>query len=61
MICCFVCLTYSKYIEIKLVLLLLCGIVALAVGALSLGAEIIEPKLLQYLDRLQEIADLAQT
>lgn len=42
-------------------MLLLCGIVGLAVGALSLSAEIIEPKVPQYLDRLQEIANLVQT
>ena len=41
-------------------LLLLCGIVGLVVGALSLSAEIIEPKVPQYLDRLQEIANIAQ-
>ena len=49
-----------RWLSLILVLLLLCGIVGLAVGALSLSAEIIEPKVPQYLDRLQEIAKIAQ-
>ena len=49
-----------RWLSLILVLLLLCGIVGLAVGALSLSAEIIEPKVPQYLDRLQEIATVAQ-
>ena len=49
-----------RWLSLILVLLLLCGIVGLVVGALSLGAEIIEPKVPQYLDRLEEIANIAQ-
>ena len=49
-----------RWLSLILVLLLLCGIVGLAVGALSLSGEIIEPKVPQYLDRLQEIATVAQ-
>ena len=49
-----------RWLSLILVLLLLCAIVSLAVGALSLSAEIIEPKVPQYLERLQEIADIAQ-
>ena len=50
-----------RWLSLILVLLLLCGIVGLAVGALSLSAEIIEPKIPQYLDRLKEIADMARS
>ena len=50
-----------RWLSLILVLLLLCGIVGLAVGALSLSAEIIEPKVPQYLDRLQEMVDMAQS
>ena len=49
-----------RWLSLILVLLLLCGIVGLVVGALSLSAEIIEPKVPQYLDRLEEIAKIAQ-
>ena len=49
-----------RWLSIILVLLLLCGIVGLVIGALFLSAEIIEPKVPQYLDRLQEIANMAQ-
>lgn len=49
-----------RWLSLVLVLLLLCGIAGLAVGALSLSGEIIEPKVPQYLDRLQEIATVAQ-
>lgn len=49
-----------RWLSLILVLLLLCGIAGLAVGALSLSGEIIEPKVPQYLDRLQEIATAAQ-
>ena len=45
-----------RWLSLILVLLLLCAIAGLAVGALSLGGEIIEPKLPEYLDRLQEMA-----
>lgn len=43
-----------------LVLLLLAGVVGLMIAALSLSAELIEPQLPQYLDRLQEFANTAQ-
>ena len=49
-----------RWLSLILVLLLLCAIVGLAIGALSLSGEIIEPKLPQYLDRLKEIANMAQ-
>ena len=51
---------FPRWLSLILVLLLLCAIVGLAVGALSLSAEIIEPKVPQYLDRLQEIATVVQ-
>ena len=50
-----------RWLSLILVLLLLCGIVGLAVGVLSLSEEIIEPKVPQYLDRLNEVADMAQS
>jgi len=50
-----------RWLSLILVLLLLCGVVGIAVGALSLAEEIIEPKLPQYLDRLQEIADTVRS
>ena len=49
-----------RWLSLILVLLLLCGIVGLVVGALSLSAEIIEPKVPEYLDRLQEMAIIAR-
>ncbi len=49
-----------RWLSLILVLLLLCGVVGIAVGALSLSEEIIEPKLPQYLDRLQQIATTAR-
>lgn len=49
-----------RWFSLILVLLLLGGVVGIAVMALSLSEEIIEPKLPQYLDRLQEIADVVQ-
>ena len=49
-----------RWLSLILVLLLLCGVVGVAVGALSLSGEIIEPKVTQYLDRLQEIATTAR-
>lgn len=49
-----------RWLSLILVLLLLCGIVGIAVGALSLSAEIVEPKVPQYLERLQEIAAIAR-
>ena len=45
-----------RWLSLILVLLLLCAIVGVAVGALSLSGEIIEPKVPEYLDRLQEMA-----
>ncbi|HHP7232972.1 MAG TPA: AI-2E family transporter [Xenococcaceae cyanobacterium] len=50
-----------NWLSLIVVLLLLLGVVGLAGGALSLSAEIIEPKLPQYLDRLQQIADTVKT
>ena len=50
-----------RWLSLILVLLLLCGIAGLVVGALSLSAEIVEPKVPQYLDRLEEIATIAQS
>lgn len=47
-----------RWLSLILVLLLLCGVVGLAIGALSLSAEIIEPKVPQYLERLQEIGTI---
>ena len=44
-----------RWLSLILVLLLLCAIVGIAVGALSLSGEIIEPKVPEYLDRLQEV------
>lgn len=49
-----------RWLSLVLVLLLLAAIVGLAGGALSLSAEIIEPKVPQYLDRLQEIVEVAR-
>ena len=49
-----------RWLSLILVLLLLAGIVGLAGGALSLSAEIIEPKIPEYLDRLQQIAATAR-
>ena len=45
-----------RWLSLVLVLLLLCAIAGVAVGALSLSGEIIEPKVPEYLDRLQEMA-----
>ena len=45
-----------RWLSLILVLLLLCAIAGIAVGALSLGGEIIEPKVPEYLDRLQQVA-----
>lgn len=49
-----------RWLSLISVLLLLCAIVGLAVSALSLSAEIIEPKLPEYLDRLQSVAQTIQ-
>jgi predicted PurR-regulated permease PerM len=50
-----------RWLSLILILLLLMAIAALAGGALSLSAEIIEPKVPEYLDRLQQIAETVQT
>lgn len=50
-----------RWLSLILVLLLLCAIVGLAAGALTLSAEIIEPKVPQYLNRLQEMATQVQS
>lgn len=49
-----------RWLSLILVLLLLAGITGLAGGALSLSAEIIEPKVPEYLDRLQQMAATAR-
>ncbi|GAB4238489.1 MAG: AI-2E family transporter [Elainellaceae cyanobacterium] len=49
------------WLALVLVLLLLAGVIGLAIGTLLLSAEIIEPQLPQYLDRLQQFADTAQS
>lgn len=49
-----------RWLSLILVLLLLCGVVGIAGGALSLSGEIIEPKVPQYLDRLENIATTAR-
>ena len=49
-----------RWLSLIVVLLLLAGIAGLAVGALSLSAEIIEPKVPEYLDRLQQMAATAR-
>jgi predicted PurR-regulated permease PerM len=49
-----------RWLSLVLVLLLLCAIAGIAVGALSLSAEIIEPKVPEYLDRLEEVAQTIQ-
>jgi predicted PurR-regulated permease PerM len=50
-----------RWLSLILVLLFLAGIGGIAVGALSLSAEIIEPKVPEYLDRLQQFADTARS
>ena len=50
-----------RWLSLILILLLLWAIALLAGGALSLSAEIIEPKVPEYLDRLQQIAETVQT
>lgn len=50
-----------KWLSLILVLLLLLAILGLAGGALSLSAEIIEPKLPEYLDRLQQLLETARS
>lgn len=50
-----------RWLSLILVLLLLSGILGLGVGILSLSAEIIEPKVPQYLDRLQQMWETVQS
>lgn len=50
-----------RWMSLILVLLLLLAILGLAGGALSLSAEIIEPKVPEYLDRLQQIVQTAKS
>ena len=49
-----------RWLSLILVLLLLGAIVGIAIGALSLSGEIIEPKVPQYLDRLQQMWSTVQ-
>lgn len=49
------------WLSLVLVLLLLAGVLGLAVGALELSAEIIEPKAPEYLNRLQQMAESARS
>ncbi|ERT07551.1 hypothetical protein M595_2465 [Lyngbya aestuarii BL J] len=46
-----------RWLSLILVLLLLVGFMGVAVGALTLSAEIIEPKVPEYLDRLQQMGE----
>lgn len=50
-----------RWLSLILVLLLLVAILGLAVGAFTLSAEIIEPKLPEYVDRLQQMWETAQS
>ncbi|MGP1385872.1 MAG: AI-2E family transporter [Thainema sp.] len=50
-----------RWLSLIIVLAVLAGILGLAVGALSLSAEIIEPKLPGYLDQIQQMANTART
>ncbi|WP_036483999.1 AI-2E family transporter [Myxosarcina sp. GI1] len=52
---------FPRWLSLILVLLLLLGILGIAGGAISLSAEIIEPKVPEYLDRLQQIVATAKT
>ena len=49
------------WLSLVLVLLLLAGVLGLGVGALTLSAEIIEPKAPEYLNRLQQMAESVQS
>ena len=51
---------FPRWLSLISVLLLLGAIVGFAVSALSLSAEIIEPKVPEYLDRLQSMAQMIQ-
>ncbi len=50
-----------RWLSVIIILLLLGGIVSIAEGILSLSGEIIEPKIPQYLDRLQKLTEMAQS
>lgn len=50
-----------RWFSLIIVLAVLAGVLGLAIGALSLSAEIIEPKLPEYLNQLQQMADTART
>lgn len=47
-----------RWLSLILVLLLLLAFLGVAVGALTLSAEIIEPKVPEYLDRLQQMGEM---
>lgn len=49
------------WLSLIIVLAILAGVLGLAIGALALSAEIIEPKLPEYLNQFQQIADTART
>lgn len=50
-----------RWLSLILVLLLLLAILGLAVGILSITAEIIEPKVPEYLNQLQQMLETAQS
>lgn len=50
-----------RWLSLVIVLSVLASILGLAIGALSLSAEIIEPKLPEYLNQIQQMANTAQT
>ncbi len=50
-----------RWLSLILVLLFLLAILGLAVGILSITAEIIEPKIPEYLNQLQQIVETAQS
>lgn len=50
-----------RWLSLILVLLLLLAILGLAVGILSITAEIIEPKVPEYVNRLQQMLETAQS
>lgn len=50
-----------RWLSLVLVMLLLAGVLGVAVGALALSAELIEPKVPEYLNRLQQAAASLQS
>ncbi|MGB3637535.1 MAG: AI-2E family transporter [Rivularia sp. (in: cyanobacteria)] len=50
-----------RWLSLILVLLFLLAILGLAVGILSIAAEIIEPKVPEYVNQLQQIVETAQS